>query len=158
MKFLNDFIGKSIWSTLLPLSIAAYLLFSMISISLSQIFLALSLIFWIIMLIRDKQKFTFPSFFWPLLAYVGLSLLSAFLSTNQKVSLKDSRDLLLFIIVPIIFMGFSNEKTLKKANLVLLVSASVTCLYSLSYLVFKASPSIRIAGFMGQVMTQWGRS
>ena len=156
MKSLNLGKGKSVWISLLPLFIALYLLFSMVSISLSQIFLTLSLIFWLIMLIREKQKFIFPSFFWPLLVYAGLSLVSSFLSVNPEVSLKDSKELLLFLIVPIVYTGFSGKDVLKKANLALLASAYLSCLYSIFYFFFKAAPEERIPGFMGQVMTQAG--
>ena len=156
MKFLDFYKGKSPWLSLLPLFIALYLLFSMVSISLSQIFISLSLIFWIVILIREKQKFTFPSFFWPILIYAALSLVSSFLSVNPEVSLKDSRELLLFLIVPIVYTGFYGEKVLKKANLALLASAYLGCLYSIFYFFFKASPGERVAGFMGQVMTQGG--
>jgi len=156
IKFLDYFKGKTIWVSLLPIFIALYLLFSMISISLSQIFLTLALITWIIMLIREKQKFTFPSFFWPLLIYVALSLISTAFSVNPKVSLKDNKELLLFIIVPIIYTGFSEKKVVKKANLALLISASISCIYCFYYYLFKARPWERISGFMGQVMTQAG--
>jgi len=156
MKFFDFYKGKSIWISLLPVFIALYLLFSMVSISLSQIFISLSLIFWIIMLIREKQKFIFPSFFWPLLVYAALSIVSSFLSVNPEMSLKDSRELLLFLIIPIIYTGFSDENVLKKANLALLASAYLSCLYSLFIFFFKPSPGERISGFMGQVMTQGG--
>jgi len=156
MKFFDLGEGKSIWISLLPLFIALYLLFSMVSISLSQIFLSFSLIFWIVILIREKQKFTFPSFFWPILIYAALSLVSSFLSVNPEVSLKDSRELLLFLIVPIVYTGFYGEKVLKKANLALLASAYLSCLYSLFYFFSKAFPGERISGFIGHVMTQGG--
>jgi len=148
--------GKGFWISLLPLFFALYLLFSMVSISLSQTFLSFALICWIIILIRKKQKFIFPSFFWPLIVYAILSLVSSILSINPEASLKDSKELLLFLIVPIVYVSFSDEKMLKKANLALLASAYLSCLYSLFYFFFKASPEQRIAGFMGQVMTQGG--
>lgn len=128
----------------------------MISISLSQIFLSFALICWIVILIRKKQKFIFPSFFWPLIVYVALSLISSFLSVNPEASLKDSKELLLFLIVPIVYTGFSEENVFKKANLALLASAYLSCLYSIFYFFFKARPWVRIEGFMGQVMTQAG--
>lgn len=156
MKYPDFLKGKSIWSTLLPLSIGGFLLFSMISISLTQLFLTLAFIFWLIMLIKEKQRLIFPSFFWPLLVYAGLSLISAFFSTNPKVSLTDSRDLFLFLLVPVAYMGFSSAKVLTKVNSALLGSAYVSCLYSFFYLIFKASLKRRIPGFMGQVMTQAG--
>jgi O-antigen ligase len=129
----------------------------MVSITGSQIFLSFSLVCWLIILIQKKQKFSFPSFFWPLLVYAALSLVSSFLSINPKVSIKDSKELLLFLLVPIVYTGFQSETVLKKANLALLVSAYLTCFYSLYCLIFKYPwPKKRIAGFMGQVMTQGG--
>jgi O-antigen ligase len=159
MKIIHLDQGRSPWIYLPTLFIALYLLFSMVSISLSQIFLSLALIFWIIMLIREKQRFIFPSFFWPLLVYTALSLVSSFLSVNPEMSLKDCRELLLFLIIPIVYTGFSDEKLLKKANLALLTSAYVSCLYFLYCFVdflSKASPYGRITGFMGHRMTQAG--
>ncbi len=148
--------GKTFWISLLPLFLALYLLFSMVSISLSQIFLSFALLCWIIILIRKKQKFIFPSFFWPLIVYIALSLISSFLSVNPKASLKDSKELLLFLIIPIVYTGFSKENVLKKTNLALLASAYLSCLYSIFYFFFKARQWARIEGFMGQVMTQAG--
>ncbi len=108
------------------------------------------------MLIREKQKFVFLSFFWPLLVYVALSLISSFLSVNPEMSIKDSRELLLFLIIPIVYTGFSGENVLKKANLALLASAYLSCLYSFFIFFFKSPPSGRISGFMGNPMTQAG--
>jgi len=158
MKYLRLTEGKSIWVSLLPIFIAMYLLFSMVSISLSQIFLSLSFIFWLIMLIKEKQKFSFPFFFWPLITYIVLSLISSCFSVNPKLSLKDSKELVLFIIVPLVYTGFHNEKVLKKANLALLVSAGASFFYSLFQLLsFKLSwPMERTTGFMNNAMTLGG--
>ncbi len=144
----------------LPLSlsilIALYLLFSMVSISLSQIFLSLSLLCWLILLLMKKQKPAFPSFFWPLLVYSFLSLISSFFSVNPEMSLKDCRELLLFLIVPIVYMGFWKKQILFRANLALLASAYLSLIYSFYYFVFLAYPGERITGFMGHYMTQAG--
>jgi O-antigen ligase len=72
------------------------------------------------------------------------------------MSLKDSRELLLFLIVLIFYTGFSEKKVLKKANLALLASAYLSCLYSLFIFFFKPPLGGRISGFMGNVMTQAG--
>jgi len=154
--YFADFKGKTIWSTLLPIFIAFYLLFSMISISASQIFLFFSFIFWLGMLIKEKRKFTFPTFFWPIIAYIALSLLSAAFSVNPKISLKDSKELLLFLIVPIIYTGFFNIKKASKVNFALIVSGYTTCLYSFFFYFFKAKPWDRIEGFMTHSLTQGG--
>lgn len=109
------------------------------------------------MLIHEKQKFTFPTFFWPLLAYIVLSLISALLSVNPRVSLKDSKELLLFLIVPIIYLGFTKGTTLKKANIALLISGCASGLYVIFTYFFKAAhPYSRTTGFIRQTMTQAG--
>jgi len=97
-------------SFLVPAAIALYLLFSMVSISASQIMLGIAFILWIIYLIRSKQKISFPGFFWPLLAYIFLSLVACIFSDNPQVSLIDSRELLLFLIVPLVYTGFQKIK------------------------------------------------
>lgn len=143
-------------SKTLPVAIGLYLLFSLISISLSQIFLAISLLLWLILLLTKKRNLLIPSFFWPLIAYAVLSLISSFLSVSPEISLKDSRELLLFLIVPIVYTGFQKVSAITKANRVLLVSAYICILYSLFYFFFKASAGERITGFMGHYMTQAG--
>lgn len=155
--YFADFKGKSIWSTLLPVFIAFYLLFSMISISVSQIFLFFSFVFWLGMLIKEKQKFTFPTFFWPLIAYVALSLLSSAFSVNPKISFKDSKELLLFLIIPLVYLGYHSENVVKKANLALLFSAFASCFYSFYQIISKSSLiKGRTSGFVTNPMTQGG--
>jgi O-antigen ligase len=143
-------------SFLVPAAIALYLLFSMVSISASQIMLGIAFILWIIYLIKSKQKISFPGFFWALLAYSLLSLVSCIFSDNPKVSLIDSRELLLFLIVPMVYTGFQKIKDIKIANLAFLASGLVSILFSFFIFIFKYTPGERISGFMGHYMTQAG--
>ncbi len=140
----------------LAIAIALFLLFSFWSISLSQIFLTCALIFWIILLVTKKLTFEIPRFFWPLTAYAFLSLISTFRSVNAKVSLIDSKDLLLFLVVPITYMGLRKEKSLNLGNLALVASVWISILYSLFSHFFAPPQSQRITGFMGHYMTQAG--
>ncbi|MFQ6037001.1 MAG: O-antigen ligase family protein [Candidatus Aminicenantales bacterium] len=137
-------------------SLILYLLFSMVSITASHIFLSLALIFWIVGRVRRREWPRFPSFFWPVLAFCGFSIIASLLSVNTEVSLLDSRDLLLFLIVPMTFAAFSAKKDLERAHLALLVSGSASALYALGYFLFVAQPGERISGFMGHWMTQAG--
>jgi O-antigen ligase len=68
----------------------------------------------------------------------------------------DSRELLLFLIVPITFTAISSAKSLEKANYAFLISAYASALYSLFLFLFLAEPGERILGFMGHWMTQAG--
>jgi len=156
MKYFKLNNEKNLWMFLLSGAILFYLLFSLVSITLSQIFISLAFIFFLLSLFLGKEKFEFPSFFWPLIAYSALSLISCFSSESPLTSLLDSPKLLLFLIVPIVYTGFRQQKMLKRVNLALLASGILSCLYSLLYFVFKASPGERIKGFMGHYMTQAG--
>ena len=137
-KWIEPFLeekGFFVW-----LFIAAYLLFSMVSISLIQIALSLAFFSWLIFHVKQKSRPRFPSFFWPLLFYCGLSLLSSFRSVNPKISLIDSRELLLFLIVPITYTAISTERALIKANYFLLISGFASATYSLFTYLFLAEP------------------
>lgn len=140
----------------LALAVTLYLLFSMISISISQIFLTAAFLFWFAFLVQKRQRIVFPSFFWALIAYALLSLISSFFSVNAAISLKDSRELLLFLVVPFGFMGLDERKDLRRAFLAFLVSGCASILYSLYQYFFLAAPGERITGFMGHYMTQAG--
>jgi O-antigen ligase len=141
---------------LLPLFITLFVLFSMVSISLSQIFLAHAFVVLVILVAKKQIKVSFPPFFWGMIVYCALSILASFFSVNPGVSLIDSKDLLLFLIIPIVYMGLRQTNEIKRANLALLASAYVSIFYSLFTYVFKAAPGERVQGFMGHYMTQAG--
>lgn len=141
---------------LLPLFITLFVLFSMVSISLSQIFLAHAFVVLVILVAKKQIKISFPPFFWGMIVYCALSILASFFSVNPGVSLIDSKDLLLFLIIPIVYMGLRQTNEIKRANLALLASAYVSIFYSLFTYVFKAAPGERVQGFMGHYMTQAG--
>lgn len=148
--------GKNAWDVLLILTVALAFLFSFISISATESFLTLALISLIILLIRKKVKLAFPAFFWPLLVYAGLSLISSAFSVNPEMSFRDSRDLLLLLIVPIVYMAISRKEDLHLVMGAIFASALASTLYSLWYYLFRADPGERVKGFMGHVMTQAG--
>ena len=128
----------------------------MVSISVMESFLALAFIFWVATLITTKTKPQFPSFFWPLLVYSGLSLLSCFFSVNPEISLKHAKELLLYIIIPIVMTALAMRRGRTATTAALLGSGLISTLYSIGYFLFKAQPGERIQGFMGHYMTQAG--
>jgi O-antigen ligase len=128
----------------------------MVSISISQICLALAFLIWLFLLIKKEKSFLFPSFFWGIIAYSALSLVSAIFSVNPEISLGASKQLLYFLVVPIVYTGFRKTIEIKRANIALLVSAYIAIFFSLFYHFTKAAPGERIAGFMGHYMTQAG--
>jgi O-antigen ligase len=118
--------------------------------------LVLALLFWLRILIKNRRLPQFPSFFWPLLVYSLFSLISVSQSVNPEISLIDSRELLIFLIVPLIYCGMSSAENIKYAQFALLASGGISSLYSLFYFIFRSAPGERITGFMGHPLTQAG--
>lgn len=148
--------GRGPLKTALPILLSSALLFSFISISCCQALLFLSFLVWLAGLVRREWRWRVPGFFRPLAVYAALSLLAAFLSVNPEMSLKDSKDLLLFLVIPLIAAGLSTDADIGLAARAILVSGTVSTLFSLGYFAVKAAPGERISGFVGHYMTQGG--
>jgi len=147
---------KSLWRTLLALSLAAGVLFVLISISAMEIFLGAALVFWLVVLVKEKGRPAVPRFFWPLLVFAGLTLLASALSVNPAISFVNSRKLLLFLVVPLTMSGLATPRASGLASRALLVSGFTSGAYAIAYFSFKALPGERVQGFMGHPMTQGG--
>jgi O-antigen ligase len=150
------FSEKKTWEIAVLASLMLCLLFSQISISIVQIFLTLAFLSWIILLVQHNRRLAFPAFFWPLLAYAALSVISSALSVNPGMSFKDSRELLLYVLVPIVYTSFRKKEEFDMALFALYGSALINSIYSLGYYLFSAYPAERVKGFMGHYMTQAG--
>src|SRR3954452_16291182 len=84
------------------------------SIAAAQILLAVALICWIALLLVRRERFEAPAFFWPIAAYGAATLVSAALSADPRTSLIDCKQLVLFLIVPLVyrFAGRARPHTL----------------------------------------------
>lgn len=152
----TDVPEKSLWRTLLACSLAASLLFILISISVMELFLAAALVFWLILLVKEKTRPAVPGFFWPLVAFAGLTLIASALSVNPEMSFINSRKLFLYLIVPVAMTAAATATARALATRALLASGLISSIYALAYFAVKAQPGERIKGFMGHAMTQGG--
>jgi len=148
--------GRGVLKTALPILLSSALLFSFISISCCQALLFVSFLVWLAGLVRRQWRWAVPDFFRPLAVYAVLSLLAAFLSVNPEMSLKDSKDLLLFLVIPLVATGLAAGSDIGLAARSILVSGTASSLFSLGYFALKAAPGERISGFVGHYMTQGG--
>jgi O-antigen ligase len=156
MEILKNQKEKNLRLTLLAVSLAGAILFSLISITLMESFLALAFLFWLTALFKRELKFSAPSFFWPLLVYAVFSLIVCFFSVNPVMSFKDSRELLLYLVIPITMSGFEIPGGRVWTSRALLASGLLSSLYSIGTFFFRSQPGERIKGFMGHYMTQAG--
>ena len=88
-------------------------LFSLVSISFAQGFWILALLAWVVLLVRRDIRFAVPPFFWPLLGYAAWSLAAAAVSIDPRASFKDTRDLLIILIIPLTVAAFRRLSALK---------------------------------------------
>jgi O-antigen ligase len=119
-------------------------------------FLTIAFVFWLTALAKRESRFSVPGFFWPLLAYAALSLIVCFFSVNPAMSLKDSRELLLYLVVPLTMSALAARHGRTWTSLALLASGLLSSFYAIGYFVLRSQPGERIQGFMGHYMTQAG--
>ena len=141
---------------ILLIFILLFVFFIPISITFSQIFLFSGLLIWTIIIFKNKEKIEFPFFFWGLIGYSFFTLLSALFSQWRTVSVKDSREVFLFLLIPLLYMGIKSLRELELVKITFLLSALISSLYAIIYYILKAEPGERIRGFMGHYMTQAG--
>src|SRR5919201_6081233 len=73
------------------------------SIAAAQILLALAFLCWVTVILVHRERSTVPAFFWALAAYAAVTLVSAAFSPEPRVSLVDCKQLVLFLIVPLVY-------------------------------------------------------
>ena len=74
-----------------------------VSIAAAGVLLTATLLGWVALLVRDRTWPAAPSFFLPLAVFAGATLVSAALSIDPRASLIDTKQLLLFLIVPAVY-------------------------------------------------------
>src|SRR6476646_216036 len=80
------------------------------SIAAAQILLALAVLCWVALIVVRRERFEVPSFFWPLALYGLLTLVSAAFSSNPRASFVDSKQLVLFLLVPLTYRFVSGTR------------------------------------------------
>lgn len=95
-----------------------------ISIAAANIVLALAGACWMVLLVRGRERLAAPGFWRPLAAYAGITLVAAVFSSDPVRSLVDSKQLVLFLIVPLVYRLARGDRALTVVNVVLTVGAA----------------------------------
>jgi O-antigen ligase len=74
-----------------------------LSIAAAQILLTVAVAAWLISHIARGERLQAPAFFWPLVAYAVLTLVSAGFSLDPEVSFTDCKQLVLLMLVPVTY-------------------------------------------------------
>ena len=127
------------------------------SIAAAGILLGLTTILWLALVIRGRERIEFPSMFWPLAAYAGITLVSSAFSISPAVSFHDSKQLVLFAIVPIVYRLAVGRRALTVVDVIITVGA-VNALYGILQYVILNYDNLgrRVQGNLGHYMTYSG--
>jgi O-antigen ligase len=143
--------------------VAAWLLFAFVaslqfSIAAANMLLTAVLLCWAVLLVRERRRPAAPAFFMALLAYAAITLVSVLFSLNAAVSIADSKQLVLFLIVPAVYELARRERASTIID-VLLGTAAISAAYGIVIqygLQQHDNLSQRVQGVMDHYMTYSG--
>jgi O-antigen ligase len=128
-----------------------------VSIALADILLAATLVFWVAMLVRDRVRPSAPRFFVPLVVYAGMTLLASAFSVDPVTSLVDSKQLLLFAIVPAVYDLARGRRAATVIDVIVTVGAASAAFGIIQYgMLHYDSLRLRPQGALTHYMTYSG--
>ena len=95
-----------------------------LSIAAAGIMLGVTLLGWVLLLVRDRALPSAPRFFLPLVAYAGMTFVSVLFSLNAGISFVDSKQLVLFLIVPAVYHLARGERARLVVDVAITVGAA----------------------------------
>jgi O-antigen ligase len=138
------------------ISLLAFAAAPQFSIAAANILLGLTALLWLAVVIGGRERIEVPSMFWPLAAYAGATLVSSFYSIDPRVSFWDSRQLLLFAIVPIAYRLMRGGRSLKAVDIIITAGAIHAVYGIVQYGVLDDNINQRVQGVLSHYMTYSG--
>ena len=128
-----------------------------ISIAASGILLTVTLGLWLALLVARRERPTAPPFFVALLVYAAATLLSVLFSLEPTVSLIDSREILLFLVVPLVYRLAHHKQAQIVATVIISIGAATALFGIVQYAILEYDNlGQRPMGAMGHYMTYSG--
>ena len=127
------------------------------SIAAAQILLTVAVAVWAVLLVVRHERVEAPGFFWPLLLYAGVTLVSAAFSIEPTTSLVDCKQLVLFLIVPLTYRLASGPRGITLVTVVITCAAISAAVGIIQYGILHYDQlSQRPRGTLGHYMTYSG--
>jgi O-antigen ligase len=128
-----------------------------VSIAISQILLALTAVLWLALVYRNGERIDVPRMFWPLAVYAGATLVAALFSVHREISLLDTKQLVLFAIVPIAYRLLQGRRSLLAVDIIITVGAIEAIVGIVQYAIFDFDHlGQRVQGSLTHYMTYSG--
>ncbi|HEX5069891.1 MAG TPA: O-antigen ligase family protein [Vicinamibacterales bacterium] len=114
-------------------------------------------IVWTVVAAQEGRRPDVPAFFLPLLVYAGLTLVSAALSHHPHESLWDSRQLLMFLMVPIVARFAQGDRAIRTMDVIIAIGAAGALVGIFQFAILgKGDLNNRLMGPLGHWMTYSG--
>lgn len=127
-----------------------------LSIAIAQILLTVSALCWFAAHMARRERLDAPAFFWPLVGYAALTLFSAGYSGDPMASIVDSKQLVLFLLVPVVY-EFARGARARTVLTVIITIGAVSALIGLvQYAILNYSGDRRLHGTLSHWMTYSG--
>jgi O-antigen ligase len=127
-----------------------------LSIAAAQILLSLAALCWATRHLVRREGLEAPAFFWPLVAYAAWTLLSAGFSVDPVASLVDCKQLLLFLLVPVVYDFARGSRARSLLNVLITVGALSAMVGLVQYAVLNYGSERRLQGTLSHWMTYSG--
>jgi O-antigen ligase len=128
-----------------------------VSIFVSQLLLTVMLLCWVALLATGRARFAAPPFFRPLVVYAVFTLVATAFSVDPLVSLRDDKQLLLFLSVPAVFEIARGTRARSVVHVVITVGAVSAAFGIIQYgILHYNNLGQRPQGTMGHYMTYSG--
>ena len=88
------------------------------------LFFSLAAIVWLIVAIQDRRRPETPAFFLPLMVYAALTLVSSAFSSDPLKSFIDSKQLLMFLMVPIVARFARGRRATQTMDVIIAMGAA----------------------------------
>ena len=127
-----------------------------LSIAVAQILLTVAALAWFAARVARRERVDAPAFFWPLVGYAALTLLAAGYSGDPVASLVDSKQLVLFLLVPVVY-EFARGARARTVLTVIITIGAVSALVGLvQYAILNYGGDRRLQGTLSHWMTYSG--
>jgi O-antigen ligase len=127
------------------------------SIAGAQILLTLAIACWVAPIITRRERFAAPSFFWPLAGYAGWTVVSMAFSPDPWLSLGETKQLVLFLIVPLVYRFATGQRAVTMITVILSFAAASATIGIVQYSILHFDNlGQRPQGTLGHYMTYSG--
>jgi hypothetical protein len=128
-----------------------------VSIAISQSLLAITAVLWLALIYRNRERIEVPGMFWPLAVYAGVTMLAALFSVHREISIVDTKQIVLFAIVPIAYRLLQGRRSLLAVDIIITVGAIEAVVGIVQYAVFDFDHlGQRVQGSLTHYMTYSG--